>query len=333
MITFNQSKSLGPGILTATLIALAAKFLSFHYGMPAMLLALLLGLAMNSLFKGTPAEAGVSWASNSLLRFSVGLLGVGINYDLIMELGLTYLLLTVASVGLVIGFGILCARTLGKGAALGILTGGATSICGASAAVAISSVLPQHADSEKHLTATVFAVTVLSTLAMITYPIVTTQLGYSDALAGAFLGATIHDVAQVVGAGLSISDDAGTTAVLVKLFRVAMLAPVVLIISFWAVSRRIEIDASTSTPIIPSFVILFFILASLNSLNAIPSGVTQLLSAGSSWGLLIAIAAVGMKTSVRDFWASGSTVIYLVIGQTLLLAVAFVLAIYVLGLT
>ena len=326
MINPQQVRVLWPGILTATLIALAAKFLSLHYNMPAMLLALLLGLAMNSLFEGTPAQAGVTFSSKSLLRFAVGLLGVRVSYDLIAEIGLTYLLLTAGSIALIIGFGAFCARLFGRDISLGVLTGGATAICGASAAVAISTVLPQRADSEKRLTATVFAVTALSTLAMISYPLITDYLGYRDALAGAFLGATIHDVAQVVGAGLSISEEAGNSAVLVKLFRVSMLAPVVLLISLWVASRS-KAESGASAPILPGFVFLFFILAGLNSLNLLPEMVVQLLSNASSWGLLIAIAAVGMKTSFKGFWSSGSTVFYLVIAETLLLAILFILSI------
>lgn len=322
-----QIKNLWPGLLTALLIALAAKFLSLHYTMPAMLLALLLGLAMNSLFDGTPAQAGVTYASKNLLRFAVGLLGIRVSYELIADLGATYLFLTAASIAVIIGFGILCARMIGQDKALGILTGGATAICGASAAVAIASVLPQTPETEKRLTATVFAVTALSTLAMIAYPILTTSLGYSDSLAGAFLGATIHDVAQVVGAGLSISEEAGDSAVLVKLFRVSMLAPVVLVISLWAAKQQSG-TSGQETPLLPSFVILFFILATLNSLQVIPPMLVDLTSQASSWGLLTAIAAVGMKTSFKGFWSSGSTVFYLVIAETLLLAVCFLAAIY-----
>jgi uncharacterized integral membrane protein (TIGR00698 family) len=321
--------TLWPGLLTAALIAIAAKFLSLHYSMPAMLLALLLGLAMNSVFEG-PAQKGVTFASKNLLRFAVGLLGVRVSYGLIAELGVNYLVLTACSIAAIIGFGALCARLVGQDKSLGILTGGATAICGASAAVAIASVLPSSRTNEKRLTATVFAVTALSTLAMIAYPLLTDYLGYTDALAGAFLGATIHDVAQVVGAGLSISEEAGNSAVLVKLFRVSMLAPVVLIISLWVAKSRA--DEGSSGPLLPSFVVLFFVLAGLNSMGWIPRAVVELISETSSWGLLIAIAAVGMKTSFKGFWSSGSTVFYLVIAETLLLAAIFVGAIHWMGL-
>jgi uncharacterized membrane protein YadS len=88
----------------------------------------------------------------------------------------------------------------------------------------------------------VLGVTVLSTVAMILYPILTNALGFDDVTAGAFIGATVHDVAQVVGAGFSISDTAGETSTLVKLIRVSFLAPVVIVITIWWLRAEPQTD-------------------------------------------------------------------------------------------
>lgn len=320
----NKIRQLWPGVLTVTLIAIASKSLSLHYGAPAMLIALLVGLSLNSLFVSTPAEVGVNFASKPLLRFAVGLLGVRVSFDLLTQLGLSFVLMIIASVVLLIGLGVAMARFAKADAGLGILTGGATAICGASAAVAIASVLPQDKRSEARLTSTVFGVTALSTAAMILYPILVGYLGYNDVLAGAFLGATIHDVAQVVGAGFSISADAGDAAVLVKLFRVTLLAPVVLCVSLWARSRTAD---QAKVPLVPGFVWTFLILAILSSMGWLPAWFVELATQLSSWALLTAIAAVGMKTSFKGVWSSGSQVFQLIAILTLVLAGLFVSAI------
>ena len=104
-----------------------------------------------------------------------------------------------------------------------------------------------------------------------------------------------------------------------------------MIISLWVAKSRA--DEGASGPLLPSFVVLFFVLAGLNSMGWIPATLVKLISEASSWGLLIAIAAVGMKTSFKGFWSSGSTVFYLVIAETLLLAAIFVGAIHWMGLT
>ncbi len=133
--------------------------------------------------------------------------------------------------------------------------------------------------SERNLIFTVLSVSVLSTLAMIAYPILTELFEFSDEVSGVFLGGTIHDVAQVVGAGFSVSDEAGEVATLVKRIRVAMLAPVVLLISL-AVRRQYGDDADDQKrpPILPMFVVGFLFFAALNSFGYIPADVVDAMS-------------------------------------------------------
>ena len=131
---------------------------------------------------------------------------------------------------IVVGF--LLARRLGLSPMFGVLSGGAVAICGASAALAIASVLPPSDTRERDTILTVVSVTALSTLAMILYPVFATSIGLDHKQAGIFIGGTIHDVAQVVGAGYSISNETGDIATYVKLLRVAMLLPAVFAISF-----------------------------------------------------------------------------------------------------
>src|SRR5262249_26965157 len=133
----------------------------------------------------------------------------------------------VGLVVLTIGLSMLVAKLMGFQTLFGLLTGGATAICGASAALARSAALPAHPQKEKATLFTVIGVSALSTTAMIVYPMIERWAGLDDRAAGIFLGGTIHDVAQVVGAGYSISHDAGDVATLVKLMRVAMLLPVI----------------------------------------------------------------------------------------------------------
>ena len=137
--------------------------------------------------------------------------------------------------------------------------------------MALSAILPKNEHSERNLIFTVLSVTVLSTIAMIAYPILTEAFDFDDDISGVFLGGTIHDVAQVVGAGFSVSDQTGEVATLVKLIRVAMLAPVVLVISF-LVRRYAESDEENGKrpPILPMFVVGFLIFATMNSLGIDP---------------------------------------------------------------
>jgi len=191
-------------------------------------------------------------------------------------------------------------------------------------------VLPKDDRSEQRLIFTVVGVTLLSTLTMIAYPILVQSLAMDDIGAGVFIGGAIHDVAQVVGAGFTISTDAGETATLVKLFRVALLAPVVLITAL-IIQRDIKIQpGETRPPLLPGFVLVFIILAVISSAGWVPTKLADWLAQVSRWLLVIAIAAVGMKTNLKHVLAVGGTAIGLIVVETLFLAVFMLVGITIL---
>lgn len=314
-----------PGFLVSVVVAIAAQFLSDHYGAPAMLMALLLGIAFHFLAEEGNCVLGIEFTAKTVLRLGVALLGARISIDLIMGLGVELIGIVVLAVALTCGFGLAAARLLNRGWRLGLLTGGSVAICGASAAMAISAVLPKNEHSERNLIFTVLSVTVLSTLAMIVYPILAATLNFDDVTSGAFLGGTIHDVAQVVGAGFSVSDEVGEVATLVKLIRVTMLAPVVLIISLVVRNRMSGSEpARKKPPIVPLFVLAFLAFALLNSFNILPKVAADFAGGLSRWSLLISVAAVGMKTSLKRIFEVGRQAIILVVAETVFIA-SFVL--------
>lgn len=317
-------RRLAPGVLACLVISLAAQFLSDHYGAPTLLLALLLGIAFQFLSEEGAAAPGIAFTSRTVLRLGVALLGARMSFDLLLGIGLDTIALCVLAVAATIGFALLAARVLGRGWRIALLTGGAVAICGASAAMAIAAVLPRNEHSERNLIFTVISVMLLSTTAMVAYPIICSVLGFDDKATGIFLGATIHDVAQVVGAGFSVSDTAGEAATLVKLFRVTLLAPVVLVYSL-SIRRFVPNESGgegdARPPLLPGFVIGFIVLAVANSVGIVPAPAATVMIDASRWALVLGIAAVGMKTSMRSIREVGVTAIALVIAETLFLAV------------
>lgn len=314
-----RASELFPGLAIAGLVAVAAQFLSDHYGAPAMLMAILLGMPLHFLAEEERTAPGVIFSGSTLLRMGVALLGVRVSVAMLQDLGLTYIELIVLAVAATILVSLAAAPLFGRRRTFGLLSGGAVAICGASAALAIASVLPKEKAGEDDLAFTVVGVTVLSTLAMIAYPILASALGLTLDETGVFLGATIHDVAQVVGAGYSVSDPTGDLATLVKLVRVTLLAPVVLIASL--VLRRASQAGGKRPPILPAFVIAFLVLAALNSAGVLPATLIDLVNNVSRWMLLTAIAAVGMKTSIPALRQVGGSAIALLSAQTGFLAV------------
>jgi len=312
-----------PGLAVAAVVGIAATFLSVHYRASAMLFALLLGMALNFLAEEGKCRAGIHFASGIVLRTGVALLGLRITFAQVSALGWGTVALVVAAVALTILAGIAVARAMQLGSAFGTLTGGAVAICGASAALAIASILPQHKHAERDASFTVIGVTALSTTAMILYPIVVGALGLDHRAAGIFLGATIHDVAQVVGAGYSLSNETGDAATLVKLLRVAMLLPVIVLAA--AITRaRLKAAGGTAggkrPPLLPGFAVGFAVLVAINSTGWVPAPIRGFGNEASRWCLVAAIAGIGMKTQLKDLATVGFKPVALMIGETVFLA-------------
>lgn len=323
-----RARVLFPGVVIAGLTAIAAQWLAEHYATPAMLLALLLGIALSFLGEEGKTVPGIAYSARTLLRLGIALLGARISFGLAAELGWPLLLLIVVAVGLTIGFGLMVGRFFGSKWRFSFLTAGSVAICGASAALAIAAILPKDERSEERLLFTVMGVTVLSTIAMILYPILVNMLELNDLAAGVFLGGTIHDVAQVVGAGFSVSQDVGDTSTLVKLIRVSLLAPVVIIATLLIRRFATPDEGGERPPTVPSFVIGFLVLATLNSLGYIPAAITQAFSEASRWLLLTAIAAVGMKTNLKQVLGVGGAAIALIIAETIFIATVILTGVY-----
>jgi uncharacterized integral membrane protein (TIGR00698 family) len=317
-----RARLLMPGLMASAVVAAAATFLGQHYGAPVMLFALLLGLAMNFLSGDGVCAPGIEFGARSVLRIGVALLGLRITAAQVVALGWQPVLGVVLLVVLTITLSMLAARLMGFQTLFGLLTGGATAICGASAALALSAALPAHPQKERATLFTVIGVSALSTLSMIVYPMVARWAGLDDRAAGIFLGGTIHDVAQVVGAGYSISHEAGDVATLVKLMRVAMLLPVIVFATALTRSRQRASGEATGPrpPLLPGFALGFAALVLVNSTGWVPAAVQQAGNDASRWCLVAAIAAIGMKTQLKDLATVGLKPIVLMVGETVFLA-------------
>ena len=317
-----------PGLLLSALVAAGAAstapLLAGVVRIPAMVIALFIGIALNPLARRPLFQPGIVFCLKTLLRWAVALLGLRIALGEIAALGLTTAILVIVSMAVTLACGFLLARVFALQSAYGALAGAGTAVCGASATLATSIVLPDYKGKETDVAFVVVAVNALSTLAMVLYPLVCIWLGFDPRTTGAMLGATIHDVAQVVGAGYAVSETAGNTAVVVKLFRVFLMLPLVLFIG-WLFARRDVASAAAKIPI-PVFALVFVGLCALNSIvaafPAVAPAFAQVkapLIEASTWGLLVAISALGLGTSLTAVAGLGWRHVATVIGTTLVI--------------
>lgn len=313
-----------PGILLALTVATAARFVADHYGAPVMLFALLIGMAFNFLAVDPRFRPGLEFSSKNLLRIGIVLLGARITTSDIASLGLSTFATVIGLIALTIGTGFVCGRLFDKQWRFSLLTGGSVAICGASAALAIASVIPHNEKTERNLLFTVVSVTTLSTIAMIVYPILFTLLGLTPSQSGFLVGATIHDVAQVVGAGYSISTDVGDVATIIKLLRVTML-PVVLVVIVLALAGQKRGDSKAVR--LPLFVVGFAALTGINSVGLLPATVATSAVDLSGWLLVIAISALGVRTNMKDMLQLGWRHVAMVVVETLTLLILAIAAV------
>ena len=287
------------GVLVTAIAALAAVWLADHYGVPLVLMGLLIGLALSFLSQDKRTHAGLDLMSQTALRFGIVLVGARITAEQLIDLGPLPFALLAAIMIAVIAITVASARLFRQDRHAALLAGGATAICGASAALALYSLIGDKRVDQARFTLTLVGITVASAIAMTLYPVLAAQLGLTDAQAGFLIGASIHDVAQAIGGGFSFSAPAGEVATIVKLTRVALLAPMLMLVGLW-LARSDDNPGKQRIPLrLPWFILGFLGVAAINSLVPIPKPVTAGAATAAQALLLLAIVATAMKARLH----------------------------------
>ena len=322
-----------PGLGLATLLAGAALHLAtlpffhdqLHFG--ALLLVILIGMLLR-LFMELPAWAipGIETAKKPILRWAVAGLGLRLTLGEILDIGAPALFVVSLSTLLALVGGWAIARRFGLARDLGILLGVGGAICGASAIVAADTVVQGR---KQDSAMAIGVITLLGTLGILIYP----ELGFlfelTDFQFGVWAGASLHETAQVVAAGDSFSPEAKDVATVVKLVRIAWLAPII----FW-LSRKATTEGKASVPLVPWFLVMFLIFAAVRSLDLLPHqgllGLPHWMTA-NKWLMCIGMAGVGLQTNLKDLVKTGLRPVMVGGLQWLLLSTVSLLLIHLLS--
>jgi uncharacterized integral membrane protein (TIGR00698 family) len=307
-----------PGLIVVGLAVLAAGYVSDHYGAPLTLMSLLIGLSLNFLNVDRRLQPGLLMASHRLLRIGIILVGMRVTVGQIVDLGPLALLCIAAIAVTVMGSGILLARLSGFSTAFGVVAGGAVAICGASAALALATMLGERRINQAQVTTILVGIATMSAAAMFFYPLLAGEFGLSDRQAGFFLGAAIHDVAQALGAGYSVSAKAGDATAIVKLTRVALLIPTLLIVSMFIGRSG---DAERPKADVPWFIFGFLALVVINSILPVPVAVSHGATTASTVLIAGAVTATGIRSPMQILLKSGPRPLIVILGPTLIAAV------------
>ncbi|MFM7404706.1 MAG: YeiH family protein [Erythrobacter sp.] len=287
-----------PGLSICAIAGAAAAWLSQNYGVPVILAGLLIGLAVNFAAADPRTHEGLDAVSRHGLRAGIVLLGFQVTAMQVMGMGAVPFLGLALVMAAALIAALTAARATRQSPAIGLLGGGATAICGASAALALYGAIGRERIDQSLFSLTLVILAAASAIALVTYPMLAEALAFSDAQAGFLTGAAIHDVAQSIGAGFAVSDAAGAQATVVKLTRVALLAPLVTLAALW-IARAEPLPAGVGqarVPILPGFILAFLALVAINSLVAWPGGLAAYALTASKSLLLLAVTATAMRT-------------------------------------
>jgi uncharacterized integral membrane protein (TIGR00698 family) len=308
------------GILLVALFAMSATYLAeFSFFQRLGISPLIIGIVLGMLYANTlrtklPKEwvPGIQFCTKTILRAGIVLYGFRITFQNIEAVGLAGIATSglVVSSTFIIGY-FVGTRWLKLDKETTILTSAGSSICGAAAVLATEPVL--NAEPYKSAIA-VSTVVVFGTLAMFLYPFAY-KLGIiplSPEQMGIYIGGTLHEVAHVVAAGNAVGVEASKTAVIVKMIRVMMLAPFLVILGFWLVQTSHAVSQKQKRKItIPWFAVFFIVVAGFNSLNLVPLNVVEHINVIDTFLLTMAMSALGMETSIDKFKHVGMKPIYL----------------------
>ncbi len=300
-------KILMPGILLSGLVAIIAIFLnSFIPGdiIGATVMALLVGMALNPILnKYDIFEPGVSFTGKMVLRAGIVLMGVNLNLAEVLSVGKYALFLMAFTMATAFGVGNLLGKVFGVNWKLTNLLAISTAICGGTAVATVGPVIKA---KDEDMAYAISATFIFDVLTVIAFPWIGMALGMSDSGFGLWVGTSVNDTSSVVAAGYGFSQIAGNTAVIVKLTRTLFIIPFVLVFSI--ITERLEGKSEGvkgRTPInikkiFPYFIVLFLIVVILRSTGFIPASIVPHISTTSRFFMIMALSAIGLKTSYGD---------------------------------
>lgn len=308
-----------PGLILASAMAAIAMGLTAFAGIPGsspLIIAVVLGILFRATV-GVPEKAkpGLTIASRQALRLGVALLGFQLTLGELMHMGGRGAAIATVVLFATLLFTRWLGRMMGLDKGLVMLIAAGTSICGASAIVGANAITRAPDSDVSYAVATV---TVMGLVSMVLYPQVSMWIVLSSPDYGIWVGSSIHEVAQVVAAGFQRDAEAGEMATIVKLTRVLLLAPTLLLA--WFIGSRGQTREGLK-PSVPWFVVAFVLAAASNTLGILPAIVLDPLTAAVPFILTLGLAAVGVDTDARTLIRRGARPLLLAF-----LATAFIAA-------
>lgn len=298
-------KNVSPGIFLCLLIGLAGYFLSQLQFIPldGMTLAIIVGFTIGNLAKiPHKFKAGISFSNKKILSWAIALLGFSLNYRNLLTLGYTTIFIILLSVVFTIGMSLLLGKILKIERDLSLLIGIGNAVCGSSAIAAAQGVLKT---KEENVGIAVGTINLLGTVGIFLLPSLSMVLGnFSDQNKGILIGTTLQAVGQVAAAGFSLNEFIGQTATVVKMGRILLITPLILLLSY-SKNGSFQSERKMKIPQIPRYILVFILLSIVNSFGFLDPNLVDLLKKLSKFLLMFAMAGIGLNITIKDLIQGG----------------------------
>ncbi len=260
---------IGYGVILCLIIGIIALYLSSFIPLGAVAIAIVLGITIGNTVKfGEKFNPGISFSEKNILSFAIALMGVNLNFTILQELGIKTVLFVIIAMGITIFSAVILSKIFNFNPKIALLMGIGNGVCGSSAIAATEKIIGAE---KEDVGLSVAIVNFLGTIGIFLLPFITNiVLGFGDLKSGLAIGNTLQAVGQVVAAGFSISPDAGHIATIVKMTRILMLFPLVLVLLF-IFKEKIKGDKQKfQLPKMPVFIIGFILFSLIPTLNLLP---------------------------------------------------------------
>jgi len=286
-------------ILVATFSWWLAQFLP---SVGAVTIAILLGILVGNIVPNvSDYHSGMAFAEKRILPIAIALLGVELQLATLAELGPFAVIILFGSIGTAMWVSIRIGKVFGYTRRFSILMGAGNGICGSSAVAATGIALNS---DEKDTGLVISVVNLLGTLGIFLLPTLVRLLGFGVTESGLLIGGTLQAVGQVVAAGFTLGDAVGSVAIVVKMGRVLMLGPIVILL-FTLMSRRQSGGRAPSSISVPWFIVGFAVLSVISSLGLFSAEVIDIIKVGGKYLLVVAMAGVGMRIHFLTLYRAG----------------------------
>jgi len=300
MFNISKYKTYTKGLLASIVVAILASTITHFISFSTATVAIILGMIVGNIFFTTfhtdePGfKSGVKWAEKDLLMFAIALMGINLNFTMLANLGVKTILIIVLGMMFTISMGILLGKLFKLNPKLSLMIGIGNGVCGSSAIAATSGVAKVQSND---IGISIALVNLMGTIGIFLAPFLAHFFGFTDIQAGIFTGNTLQAVGQAVAAGFSISDEAGHYATVVKMGRVLLLVPLVLILIYIAKKESQkngdEVEGKAKVGV-PSFILWFVGFSIVASLGLLPEELETLIGTISHYITLIAMSAIGL---------------------------------------